>query len=144
MSDANARLARRWFEEVWNQDKPETVTELLHPNVVGQMEGRVVRSPEEFLQARQELLTALPDLRVEVQAVISEGDEVAVRWAAKATGPAGPVSFRGVSWLVVENGLIVKGWDSWNQGLLMQQLGVPLDVTAGTARLGTAKSANRD
>ena len=144
MSDANARLARRWFEEVWNQNKPETVTELLHPNVVGQMEGRVVRSPEEFLQAREELLTALPDLRVEVQAVISEGDEVAVRWAANATGPSGAVSFRGVSWVVFENGRIVKGWDAWNQGLLMQQLGVSVDAPSDLPRLGRAKSANRD
>ena len=144
MTETNSQLARRWFEEVWNQKKPETVTELLHPEVVGQMEGRVVRSPEEFLEARRELLAALPDLRVEVQAVISEGDEVAVRWAAKATGPAGPVSFRGVSWVVFENGRIVRGWDSWNQALLMQQLAAPLDALATPAPLRSTKSANQD
>ena len=144
MSETNSQLARRWFEEVWNQNKPETVTELLHPEVVGQMEGRVVRSPEEFLEARRELLAALPDLRVEVQAVISEGNEVAVRWAAKATGPAGPVSFRGVSWVVFENGRIVRGWDSWNQSLLMQQLAAPLDALATPAPLRSTESANQD
>jgi predicted ester cyclase len=130
MTETNSQLARRWFEEVWNQNKPETVTELLHPSIVGQMEGRVIRSPEEFLQARREMLTAMPDLRVEVQSVVSEGNEVAVRWACKATGPTGPVSFRGISWLVFERGRIVNGWDSWNQALLMQQLAVSLDTPA--------------
>jgi predicted ester cyclase len=131
MSETNSQRARRWFEDVWNRRKEETVKELLHPNIVGQMEGRVVQSPDEFLQARQEMLTALPDLRVEVQGVVGEGDEVAVRWAANATGPTGPVSFRGVTWLVFENGRIVRGWDSWNQALLMHQLGVPLEAIAG-------------
>ena len=144
MTETNSQLARRWFEEVWNQNKPETVTELLHPDVVGQMEGRVVRSPKDFLEARREMLEALPDLKVEVQGVISEGNEVAVRWAAKATGPAGPVSFRGVSWVVFENGRIVKGWDSWNQALLMQQLAVPLGEIADFASSRAAKSTSQD
>lgn len=130
MSETNSQLARRWFDDVWNRRREETVRELLHPGIVGQMEGRVVRSPDEFLQARREMLTALPDLRVEVQGVVSEGDEVAVRWAANATGPGGPVSFRGVTWLVFEGGRIVRGWDSWNQALLMQQLAVAPDAIA--------------
>ncbi len=137
MTETNSQRARRWFEEVWNRNKEETVKELLHPNIVGQLEGGVVRSPEDFLQARREMLAALPDLRVEVQGVVSEGDEVAVRWAAKATGPAGPVSFRGVTWLVFENGRIVKGWDSWNQALLMQQLAVPPGAIADPDRSRT-------
>ena len=144
MSETNSQLARRWFDDVWNRRKEETVRELLHPDIVGQMEGRVVNSPDEFLQARREMLTALPDLRVEVEGVVGEGDEVAVRWGAKATGPAGPVSFRGVTWLVFENGRIVRGWDSWNQALLMQQLAAQLESIAKPAPLESTKSANQD
>ncbi|HYX19907.1 MAG TPA: ester cyclase [Thermoanaerobaculia bacterium] len=125
MSETNSQLARRWFHDVWTRGREETVREMLHPDIVGQMEGGMVRSPEDFLEARREMLAALPDLRVEVQAVVGEGDEVAVRWAANATGPAGPVSFRGITWLVFEGGRIIRGWDSWNQALLMQQLAAP-------------------
>jgi hypothetical protein len=30
-----------------------------------------------------------------------------------------------MTWLVFSEGRIVKGWDSWNQGLLLQQLTMP-------------------
>jgi steroid delta-isomerase-like uncharacterized protein len=130
----NARLARRWFEEVWNERKDATVTELLDPNIEGQMEGVDVRSPEDFLKARAGLLDGLPDLRVTVDDVVSEGDNVVVRWSASGThrgaGLGIPpsdrrVSFRGMSWIVFANGRIVKGWDSWNLGQLFQQLTAP-------------------
>src|SRR5262245_7709121 len=133
MSQAtNSQLARRWFDEVWNQRIESTVHELLHPNVVGHMEGLEVRSPDDFVQARAALLDGLPDLSVTIDAVISEGNDVVVRWSATGThrGPGlglAPsfrrAAFRGMSWMVFSEGRIVEGWDSWNQGLLLQQLG---------------------
>jgi hypothetical protein len=33
-----------------------------------------------------------------------------------------------MTWLVFSGGRIVKGWDSWNQGLLLQQLSAPLEI----------------
>lgn len=130
----NARLARRWFDEVWNQRRDTTVLELLDPKIEGQMEGVDVRSPEEFLKARAGLLDGFPDLAVTVDDVVSDGDNVVVRWSASGThrgaGLGIPpsdrrVSFRGMSWLVFSQGRIVKGWDSWNLGQLFQQLTAP-------------------
>ena len=136
-ADSNSDLARKWFDEVWNQRRDATVLEMLHPNIVGYMEGQEIHAPGEFLRARAALLNGLPDLRVTVEAVVSEGDDVVVRWSATGThGGAGlgippssrDVSFRGMSWLVFSGGRIVKGWDSWNQGLLFQQLTAPLET----------------
>jgi len=137
----NSQLARKWFDEVWNQRMDSTVHELLHPNVVGHMEGLEVRSPADYLQARAALLDAFPDLRVTVEAVISEGDDVVVRWSATGThgGPGlgfapslRQARFRGMSWMVFSDGRIVEGWDSWNQGLLLQQLGGPSGIAEST------------
>jgi len=134
MASANALLARRWFEEVWNKKRDETVTELLDPKIVGYMEGVDVRSPDDFLKARAGLLDGFPDLEVTVDDVVSEGDNVVVRWSASGThkgaGLGIPpskrrVSFRGMSWIVFANGRIVKGWDSWNLGQLFSQLTAP-------------------
>jgi len=140
MSEAtNSRLARKWFEEVWNQ-RMESIHELLHPNIVGHMEGLEVRSPADFVRARAALLDGLPDLRVTVEAVISEGDAAVVRWSATGThrGPGlglAPslrrVTFRGMSWMVFSEGRIIEGWDSWNQGLLLQQLSASPGTAAG-------------
>jgi steroid delta-isomerase-like uncharacterized protein len=131
VTSESARLARKWFEEVWNQRREATVHELLHPRIVGQMEGVEVRQPKDFLGARAALLDALPDLRITVEGVVSEGPEAVVRWSAQGThlgaGLGIPpssrsASFRGMTWLVFSEGRIVRGWDSWNQGLLLRTL----------------------
>lgn len=127
----NARLARKWFEEVWNERKDATVHELLDPNIVAFMEGGEVRAPEHFLAARAAVLGALPDMRVTVEAVVADDEQAVVRWSATGThtgdglGVAASrrqVTFRGTTWMVFSQGRIVRAWDSWNQGLLMQQL----------------------
>lgn len=130
----NAQLARRWFDEVWNQRKDATLLELLDPKIQGKMEGLDVTSREDFIEARKALLDGLPDLAVAVEDVVAEGDQAVVRWSASGThrgdglgvkASGRRVSFRGMTWLTFAQGRIVRGWDSWNQGLLMQQLGSP-------------------
>jgi steroid delta-isomerase-like uncharacterized protein len=128
----NAALARRWFDEVWNQRRDATVVELLADPCDGHMEGGDVRGPRDFLAARAALVGAFPDLRVTVDGTIAEGDEVAVRWSASGThrgeqmGPRAShkeIAFRGISWIRFVNGRIVEGWDSWNLGKLLSEMG---------------------
>lgn len=118
----NAGLARRWFEEVWNQRKDATVTELFGADSVGHMEGVDALGPSHFLTMRKSLLEALPDLRVTVEDVIAEGEQAVVRWSARGTHKGGSSSFRGMTWMKFANGRIVEGWDSWNQGRLLDEL----------------------
>jgi steroid delta-isomerase-like uncharacterized protein len=124
-------LARRWFEENWNRRREEVVDELLAPTAIGHMEGVEVHGCEEFKAVRAGLLGAFPDLEIEVEDAIAEGDQVAVRWAVRAThlgehfgfaASGKPVRFRGITWLRFADGRIVEGWDAWNQGELMQRL----------------------
>ena len=131
MTESNAALARRWFEEVWNQKRDQTVHELLDAQGVGHLEGMDARGPAEFLAARAALLDAFPDLRVSVDATVSEGNDVVVRWSAAGThrgdglGIAAShraASFGGITWLRFSNGKIVEGWDRWNAGRLLQDL----------------------
>ena len=76
-------------------------------------------------------LRALPDMRMHVEDVISEGDRAAVRWRFEATHAGNAFGFdatnrrvemRGTTWLTIRNGKIVEGWDTWNFGGLMQSL----------------------
>lgn len=128
---SHMELIRRWMEEVWNQRRDETVRELLHPNAVGHLEGLTVRGVDEFLAARAFLLEAFPDFHLTIDDAIAQESNVVVRWSAAgthqraladipATGTA--VVFRGLTWFVVEDGRIVEGWDSWNQGRLFSDL----------------------
>jgi steroid delta-isomerase-like uncharacterized protein len=124
-------LARRWFEDNWNRRRAEIVDELLAENAVGHMEGTDVHGREEFKAVRATLLGAFPDLVLEVEDTIAEGDKVAVRWSVGAThlgehfgfaASGKPVRFRGITWLRFDDGMIVEGWDAWNQGEVMQRL----------------------
>jgi len=132
MSEAqNEALARRFIDEAFNNKRSEAVRELLHPKVVGHLEGFEVRGPEGFLPAWATLLGAFPDLKIIIQDLVAQGDAVAVRWTASGmhTGPhlgIAPsmklVAFRGISWLRFSEGLIVEGWESWNRGRLLNEL----------------------
>ncbi len=127
----SAELARRWFRNVWRPEGEAEVFALMAENIHGQMEGAQVNGRQAFLVERTRLLTRFPDLAVAVDDVVEQGDKVVVRWRAAATHtgtgagfePTGRrVSFRGMTWLEFQNGMIVRGWDSWNLGGLLQQL----------------------
>ena len=127
----NETIARRWFREVWSSGGEPMVDQLLAPRCEGWMEGRFVSCPAEFKEARRELLAVFPDFQIAVDDTVEQGDKVVVRWSAQGThagdglgvAPTNrPVSFRGMTWLEIRDGLIVRGWDSWNLGGLIQTL----------------------
>lgn len=129
MSDRNRDLARRWFEEVWNLRRSETVRELLADGAVAHMEGGEAVGADSFLQARAALLGAFPDIQVVVEDVVADGDRAVVRWSAAGRHSGGelgiPASgrsmrFRGMTWMVFRDGKIVEGWDAWNLGALLE------------------------
>jgi steroid delta-isomerase-like uncharacterized protein len=127
----NESLARRWFEEVWNQQRAETVRELLAPQAVCHSDLGKMVGAEPFVAYHQQLLTALPDLKVVVEATIAQGDDVVVRWRATGThtgvfegkkGTGEPIQFGGMTWVRFQGGRVVEGWDAWNVSALMLQL----------------------
>jgi len=88
MSEKKQDLARRWFEEVWNQRRDETVYELLDPACKGDSEGIAIEGPQGFLAMRNGMLEIMPDMKITVKAVLGEKDEVAVQWRFQASAPA--------------------------------------------------------
>jgi steroid delta-isomerase-like uncharacterized protein len=127
-----AVLARRWFEEVWNQKRDDTMEQILSPNCAGFMEGQgEIIGAEMFKAVRVRLLDAFPDLSVLVEDTVAEGTKAVVRWVARAThrgaglglAPTGlSCEFRGVTWLEFEDGRLVRGWSHWDHGGLLQKL----------------------
>src|SRR3954464_14368656 len=86
MANENVVLARRWFEEVWNQRRTDTIDELLTDESVTHSESGPLRGKEEFRErAHAVFLSAFPDLRMTVEGTVAEADQVVVRWAATAT-----------------------------------------------------------
>ena len=132
MESTNLAVARRFFQSVWNERKIEVLDELLTPESVCQSENGIIRGKDEFLaQVFQPFVTAFPDLQIEIEEAITQRDVVAVRWLCTAThtgaafglAPTGRrVSFRGTSWIRIDNGQMMEGFECWNVGGLMQVL----------------------
>jgi steroid delta-isomerase-like uncharacterized protein len=135
MESGNAGLARRWFEEVWNQRRTETIDELLTDESVSHSESGPLRGKQQFKErTHAAFLSAFPDLSIALEGTVAEGDDVVVRWYVRGThlgdGLGFPatgreVSFRGMTWIRFQDGKMVEGWDCWNQAGLIQSLREP-------------------
>jgi steroid delta-isomerase-like uncharacterized protein len=124
MSHENIALVGRWFEEVWNLRREQTIEELLTGESICYSEDGPIRGPEEFRRRQlTPFLAAFPDLRIEVEAIVAQGDQVVVRW--RATGnhrghglgfpPTDqPVTLRGITWVRVHSGKMMEGWQHSN------------------------------
>lgn len=135
-SSAHKRLARRWFDQVWNKRRPQAIDEMMSPKCIGHgkaADGGDAIGAEGFKLFQQAYLGAFPDLKVIVDDVIVEGRKMAVRWAASGThqgdtlgfpATGKPMRILGMSIVYVKGGKIVEGWDSYDQHGLLQQLGL--------------------
>jgi steroid delta-isomerase-like uncharacterized protein len=132
MNSDNVAVARRWFEEVWNQRRAEVIHELVTPQSVCHSDSGELLGPETFRErVYQPFVAALPDLRVNVEATVAEGDHVVVRWTATGTHtghgfgfPASgrPISIRGITWIRFAGGKMMEGWDCWNLREMIESL----------------------
>ncbi len=132
MENVNKRLARRWFEEVWNQRQTNTIDELMTDDSVCHSASGTLRGPQEFKDRNHAVfLSAFPDMRITVEGVVGEGDDVVVRWVVTGThggdtlgfpATGRTVSFTGMTWIRFSHGKMVEGWDCWNQTGLIHSL----------------------
>jgi predicted ester cyclase len=138
MSATNVAIARRWFQEIWNEGKTSTITELMHPSAAGHVPSGTIKGPAEWRKAVWEPLAgSFSGMEVVVEDTVASGDVVVVRWRARMrhTGTAlgiaasdRSVAFAGLTWMTIRDGQIVEGWDGWDStGLLVQCGGATLD-----------------
>ncbi|HJX82824.1 MAG TPA: ester cyclase [Candidatus Angelobacter sp.] len=142
MSAENKAIIHRWFEEVWNQGREETIDELLTPDatIFGLGESdTVVHGPAEFKPFSRNLRSAFPDLHIRIEDTIAEGSRVVVRVVLEGTHngngigipPTGRrVQVGGLVVVEVADGKLIAGWNIWDQQGLLRQIGaVPTRLT---------------
>ena len=136
MSEENRALIHRWFEEVWNRGRSDAIDEMLAPEgIVHGLadDGDALRGPEGFRPFHAKFRESFPDISVNVEDTVCEGDRVAVRCSVRgkhsadslgfaATNKA--VEFSGIAIVRVKDGKIVEAWNNFDFMSLYQQLGV--------------------
>jgi steroid delta-isomerase-like uncharacterized protein len=133
--EENIELMRRWFKEVWNEGRTQTIYDLLAPDAVaiGELEdGGRLRGPAEFVPFVERIRGAFPDINIVVEDVFGAEDKVVLRWSATmthrgdhlgmpATGER--VRISGITIARIGNKQIIEGWDNWDQLGMLKQIG---------------------
>ena len=95
--------------------------------------GAASQGPTEFKEFHKALRAACPDVRIELEDVVQEGDMAFARWTATMThsgeglgmAPTGrALKLSGMSALRVHDGKLAEGWNNWDQMGMARQLGV--------------------
>jgi predicted ester cyclase len=137
MTIANKDLIHRWFEEVWNKKREEAIYEMLHPQalIYGLSDSRTepICGPAGYVPVWKKLISAFPDLLIEMETVVAEEDKVVACGTVRGTH-SGPelgfqptnvkVAFPIMSILRVKEGMVFEGWNNFDYLLLYKQLGV--------------------
>jgi steroid delta-isomerase-like uncharacterized protein len=132
--EENIALMKRWFQEVWNEGRLETIFELVAPGAVAIGQGKPgeeLRGPGEFAAFYNRIHGAFPDMKITIDDAFGADNKVVVRWSSTMTHtgndlgiPATKKKIRvtGISITYIENGKVVRGWDNWDQLAMMEQL----------------------
>lgn len=137
MADQYETIAHRWFEEVWNQQREETIDEIMHEECVAyglnDSEGNPLRGPEGFKTLFRAFTQAYPDIHVTVEETVSEGDRIAARCTVTGThrgegigvAPTNKsIEFTGLVLIKIKDGKFIEGWNQFDFMNMYQQLGV--------------------
>jgi steroid delta-isomerase-like uncharacterized protein len=134
--EENVVLMRRWFKEVWNEGKTQTIYDLMDENgiAVGQDQpGVEIHGPRAFETFVSRIRGAFPNITISIEDNFGVDDKIVVRWSAVMTHTGDQlgipatnkrVKVTGISIAQIEDGKIVRGWDNWDQLAMQQQLAI--------------------
>jgi predicted ester cyclase len=141
MSEANKEHVRRHFEEIFNRKNLAVCDEIMAEEFVehavapfAQTAPGRVNGPEAMRETAQWLLAQFPDLHMTIEAMVAEGDTVAVRILSEGTNlgalngvvpPTGKrFKARQSHWFRVADEKLVEHWATREDLPAMVQLGI--------------------
>ena len=133
-TEENKALARRFYEEVWDRGNTDFAFEVFAEDYVRHdlRPTEALPGPEGQKRIADDFRAAFPDLRVNVDLVIGDGDFVVGRWTATGThsgswGALEPTgrraTFSAVNIFRFDHGKVVEIWNHRDDLGLGEQLG---------------------
>ena len=132
--DQNKQIARRYYEECWNQGKVDRLGQFvsrdcrIHDPVFPNLTSGLERLTDHINMCRN----SFPDLRFSIDDTIAERDEVVVHWTGRGTQSGSflgiqpthkTASVSGTSIFRIQNQKISEQFVDWNLLTLLEQLG---------------------
>jgi steroid delta-isomerase-like uncharacterized protein len=131
-TEANKAIIREFFELVWNKGDEAAIDRFIAEDAAGN-DPDFGSGREGFRRQWRKWQEAFSDLHFGIEEMIAEGDTVVARWTltGRQTGPflGLPPSGRaihvgGMSLDHLRDGVLVSGFDGWDNLGLRQQLGL--------------------
>jgi steroid delta-isomerase-like uncharacterized protein len=129
-TEQNKIIAHQHYENIADL---QAAFALVSPDVVFHAMPGLPPTYEGWYQAHTMFLTAFPDIKINIEDEIGEGDKVVTRWTFQGThqgelmgmpATGKRVSVSGISTDRIANGKVVEHWAELDMLGLMQQLGV--------------------
>ena len=132
--EQNKALARRWSEELWGQGNLAVADEIIASDYVRHDPGDPfpAQGPGDVKRIVSMLRSMLPDFKIEVEAMVAEGDMVVSRYTATATDTKGymgmPPTGKSIRTPAIQifrfaDGKIVESWAARDDLGTLRQLG---------------------
>ena len=137
MSEENKQLVRRWFEEVWNKGRADAIDEMFDQNGIAHGladdPSNPIKGPRGFRPFHETFRQAFPNMIIDVEDLVAEGDRVAARCAVRGkhegefmgrAATQSPVEFTGITIVRIKNGKIVEAWNIFDFMTMHRQVGL--------------------
>jgi steroid delta-isomerase-like uncharacterized protein len=130
MSSANKSLLGRYLD-AYNRDAMDELAALVAIDYVHHSSGHDL-TIEQFKKGAAWMRAGMPDLRIEIEDMIEEGDRVAVRYVCRGTHLASllgeavttnPVTVTGCTVFRIADGRIAEDWEVLDEAEMMRQIG---------------------
>lgn len=127
----NRAVVEKYAHQLWNEKNLHAIDEFLAEDVIIHSPLGGFKGKSSMREIVNKWLTAFPDLSMENKGVLSDGDDVALHWAAKGTHkgefrgkkPTGKkVAYSGVTIYRVKDGKIKEYWAYIDMQHLADQL----------------------
>jgi steroid delta-isomerase-like uncharacterized protein len=150
-ADASNGDLIRWSFERLNAHDSASMAELWTDETVERLPDRTMNGVDETVAYFEEIFAGLPDLRVEVQGLVEQGDEVIVRWRMSGThsgrlqgldGTGRRIELDGVDHFTLRDGKIASNFVVYDQMQWARAIGIlPADASAADRALKAAFNA---
>jgi len=123
-TEQNKQLVIRWFDEVWNRGRRETIFELLLDSSILHDGPNHYRGPEEFARFHDSLCSQFSNFKITPLVSLAEGNYACVHWSCSMihTATQNPLQLTGTSVVRIENGRFAEAWQNWDAAHLNAQL----------------------
>ena len=137
----NRAFARKWNEELFQKRNLDAIDEMVAPNAVLNQAGspNPLYGPCDVRKWAEGLFTAFPDMKVQIEDIVADEQQVAVHFVASGThegefmgipATGQTITIHGTSFQRIEDGRVVEEWEVVDLLGLLRQLGV-IEAPAG-------------